>query len=86
MKFMRLREVLRDVKIANLHPEPNVAAAMQVVENFSPQINSAICNYSSISHSLELEVRNPCPCKAFVNANCTLSDGHVLTTDPAHLN
>ena len=41
-----LKNVLRDPEVYSTHPQPEVAAAVMVVDRFSPQIQAYLCNFA----------------------------------------
>ena len=85
---LNLPDLLRDPQIYSLHPEPDVGAAIMVVHRFAPQIASDLFNYSDWSTRPALmDEQDPksCPCHSQVLPDAPLVDGHVLSTDPAHL-
>ena len=64
-----LRSVLRDPVIYNKHPEPDVGAAIMVSDNFSPQIQALLFNYTEAALQLDLHeaLTDPllhCPCRS----------------------
>ena len=84
-----LRNVLRDPEVYTLHPQPEVAAAIMVMDHFNPQLQAFLCNFAVAARELDLEKAMQddllnCRCHSAVWK--LLSDdlnheGHLLTVE-----
>ena len=50
-----LPHVLRDPRVYSKHPEPEVAAAIMVVNKFQPQVQALLCNYAKAAQELNVD-------------------------------
>ena len=92
-EHLLLRNVLRDPEVYSKHPEPEVAAAMMVCDQFRPQVQALLCNYSKVAQELDTEAAlkdelKECQCcHALSQPDQTAfnSKGHLVLTDTRKL-
>ena len=73
-----MKNVLCDPEVYSRHPQPEVAAAVMVVDRFSPQIQAYLCNFAIAARELDIE-------KAFhddlSNCRCRSAMWRILPDD-----
>ena len=88
-----LRNVLRDPEVYSKHPQPEVAAAIMVVDRFSPQIQAYLCNFAAAARELDLDKAlhdnlSNCCCRSTMwklLPDDLNPEGHLLTIDSRNL-
>ena len=88
-----LPHVLRDPRVYSKHPEPEVAAAIMVVNKFQPQVQALLCNYAKAAQELNVDsalqdTLEDCNCQMALlkpDREHLNQEGHVCTVDTRKL-
>lgn len=88
-----LRNVLRDPEVYTLHPQPELAAAIMVMDHFNPQLQAYLCNFAVAARELDLEKAlqddlSNCRCRSAMwklLPDDLNQQGHLLTVDSRNL-
>ena len=86
---LQLPHVIRDPRIYSMHPEPDEAAAIMVVNKFEPQIQALLCNYAKAAQELQIDLAlndtlEGCECRTALSRPSEEhmnQEGHVCTVD-----
>ena len=88
-----LPHVLRDPQVYSKHPEPEVAAAIMVVNKFQPQVQALLCNFAKAAQEFQIDTAlhdtlEDCKCQSALlrpDQEHLNQEGHVCTVDTRKL-
>jgi hypothetical protein len=81
----RVRQILKEPAVANLHPDPRRASQVRICDKMVPPVSLKLCNFTEVSlgvtSNTPMPESNTCACRALLPMCTDLVDGHIVTVD-----